>query len=215
MAGFCTLGARVFASDICRCDSDRREFIQCDATSEADVQSMVAVINERAGRLDFLVHAAGLAGGGSLAETDLLDWREIIDANLTSAFLVARATYPLLARSKGTVVFCGSSNGYNGGSYLSGPAYAVAKAGIHNLTRYLAKEWARDGIRVNAVAPGPVDTAMVRRLGEDTRAALRDAVPLGREGQPEEIAANILFLCSENTAWQTGSIINISGGLVL
>ena len=213
--GFSELGARVFGSDICRCNCKGQEFIQCDATREPEVQSMVAAIDERAGRLNFLIHAAGLAGGGSLAETDLSGWREVIDANLTSAFLVARAAYPLLVRSKGAVVFCGSSNGYNGGSHLSGPAYAAAKAGIHNLTRYLAKEWAPDGIRVNAVAPGPVNTAMVGRLSDDIRAALQEAVPLGREGKPEEIAANILFLCSQNASWQTGSIVNISGGLVL
>ena len=84
-----------------------------------------------------------------------------------------------------------------------------------NFVRYLAKEWAADGIRVNAVAPGPVDTPMIGRFDAGTRAALRRSIPLGRDGTVAEVAANILFLCSRHAAWQTGTIVNISGGLVL
>lgn len=187
----------------------------CDVTSEADVADLMAQSDQDGAGLDILVNAAGLARTSVLAETSLDDWRDGIDVNLTSCFLLARAAYPLLAKQHGAVVFCGSSNGVNGGSRLSGAAYAAAKAGVHNLVRYLAKEWADDGIRVNAVAPGPVDTKMVHRLGDETRADLRQRIPLKREGTPDEIAANIVFLCSRHAAWQTGTIVNISGGLVL
>ena len=112
------------------------------------------------------------------------------------------------------MVLLGSSNGISGGSALSGAAYAVAKAGVHNLTRYLAKEWAADGIRVNALAPGPIDTAMVARLDGATRSVLRRDVPLGRFGTADEVAAHVLFLCSRHAAWQTGTVTNLSGGLV-
>lgn len=215
IAGFAKAGVPTFGSDIRESDDANSQFVRCDAASERDVMALADALADRAGRLDYLVHTAGIAGGGRLAETPLEQWHRVLDANLTSAFLMARAFYPLLQKSKGALVFCGSSNGFNGGSHLSGPAYAAAKAGIHNLARYLAKEWAEDGIRVNAVAPGPIDTAMVERFGEETRNTLRKAVPLGREGTADEVAANILFLCSDQAAWQTGSVVNISGGLVL
>ncbi len=191
---------------------DRRA---ADMTVEAEVAALAHHVQQAHGRVDYAVHAAGIAGGGQLVETSFDDWRRVMEANLTSAFLLARALHPLLAASHGALVLLGSSNGFNGGSQLSGPAYASAKAGIHNLVRYLAKEWAGDGIRVNAVAPGPVDTPMVQRYGDETRATLRDAIPLAREGAAEEVAANILFLCSRGAAWQTGSVVNMSGGLVL
>ncbi|MBT5266876.1 MAG: SDR family oxidoreductase [Rhodospirillaceae bacterium] len=186
-----------------------------DACNEASVGRLVEAVVERFGRLDFLVNAAGITGHGRLDETSLGDWQRVMDTNLTSCFLLCRAAYPHLKASRGAVALIGSSNGVNGGSHLSGPAYAVAKAGIHNLTRYLAKEWAADGIRINAVAPGPIDTPMLDRLTEAQHTRLREIVPLGRYGRAEEVAANILFLCSSGSAWQTGTIVNISGGMVL
>jgi 3-oxoacyl-[acyl-carrier protein] reductase len=217
---FLTAGASVVAVDLKQPPervgiSGALDRHTADMTVEGEVAPLADHVRATHGRVDHVVHAAGIAGGGTLVETAFDDWRRVMEANLASAFLVARAFHPLLAASRGALVLTGSSNGFNGGSRLSGPAYASAKAGIHNLVRYLAKEWAGDGIRVNAVAPGPVDTAMVQRLGDDTRARLRDSIPLGREGTAEEVAANVLFLCSRGAAWQTGSVVNISGGLVL
>jgi 3-oxoacyl-[acyl-carrier protein] reductase len=215
---FLASGARVVGADLSESAGGERAELDvrsCDVASEPAVAELFAHVSATHGRLDFLVHAAGIAGGGRLTETRLDEWMGVVDASLTASFLLARAFHPLLKSAAGAVVLVGSSNGFNGGSQLSGPAYAAAKAGVHNLVRYLAKEWAPDGIRVNAVAPGPVDTPMVQRYGEATRGALRRAVPLGREGSPEEIAANVLFLCSRQAAWQTGSVVNVSGGLVL
>jgi NAD(P)-dependent dehydrogenase (short-subunit alcohol dehydrogenase family) len=162
-----------------------------------------------------VIHLAGRAGRGPLVEVEAAEWRDLLEINLTSAFLVARAAAPLLAGSRGCLVLCASSNGLNGGSALSGPAYAVAKAGIVNLTRYLAKEWAPLGIRVNCVAPGPIETPMLQRLGEAVRTELAAAVPLGRVGRAEEVAASVRFLCSDEAGFLTGTVHNVSGGLVL
>ncbi len=162
-----------------------------------------------------VVHLAGRAGRGPLIEVAADEWRELLEINLTSAFLVARAAAPLLAASRGCLVLCASSNGVNGGSALSGPAYAVAKAGVINLTRYLAKEWATVGVRVNCVAPGPIETPMLERLGDSVRRRLAEAVPLGRAGSAEEVAASVRFLCSADASFLTGTVHNISGGLVL
>jgi 3-oxoacyl-[acyl-carrier protein] reductase len=186
-----------------------------DVTDEAATRDALAEVATQLGRLDLVVHAAGQAGKGPLVDVTADEWRRLIDVNLNSAFLIARAAHDLLAQSRGSLVLFSSSNALNGGSALSGPAYAVAKAGIINLTRYLAKEWAAQGIRVNCLAPGPVVTPMLDRLSPGQLAALEAAVPLGRFGQPEEVAATVRYLASAEAAWLTGTVHNISGGLVL
>jgi NAD(P)-dependent dehydrogenase (short-subunit alcohol dehydrogenase family) len=184
---------------------------QLDVTDERAIGAFARGL----ARCDAVVHLAGRTGRGPLAEVTSVEWRELLEVNLTSAFLVARAAAPLLAAARGCLVLCASSNGLNGGSALSGPAYAVAKAGIVNLTRYLAREWAAAGVRVNCIAPGPIDTPMLDRLGPAVRASLARAVPLGRVGRAEEVAASVRFLCSGEAGFLTGTVQNISGGLVL
>ena len=189
--------------------------VDIDATQEASIRRLREFVMRYGENLSYLVNCAGITGNGPLTECSLSNWHHVLDVNLTSCFLLAREFYPMLALARGSVVFCGSSNAVNGGSELSGPAYAAAKAGVHNLVRYLAKEWANDGIRVNAVAPGPIDTPMLAGLNKSTRRRLADSTLTGRFGTASEVSENILFLCSRHAAWQTGSIVNISGGLVL
>jgi NAD(P)-dependent dehydrogenase (short-subunit alcohol dehydrogenase family) len=216
--GFADAGATVVAADLDAADGQAAPRLHprcCDVTSEKAVAALEADIAKQFGRLDYLVNAAGVVAGGTITEMSLAQWRRVIDVNLTSCFLLARAFHPALAASRGVVVLLGSSNGVNGGSALSGAAYAVAKAGVHNLTRHLAKAWAADGIRVNALAPGPIDTKMVTHFDAATRTALEQTIPLGRYGTAQEVAANALFLCSRHAAWQTGTIVDLSGGLAL
>ena len=191
------------------------EAISADVTDESAVAGAVERCVRRFGGLDCVVHLAGAVGRGPLVEVSAADWRRLLDVNLTSAFLVAKAAYAHLRDRRGTLVLVSSTNGLNGGSALSGPAYAVAKAGVINLVRYLAKEWGAQGIRVNAVAPGPVDTPMLDRLPEATRDALRQSIPLGRIAEASDVAAVVSFLCSPQAAYLTGTVLNVSGGLVL
>lgn len=186
-----------------------------DVTDPAAVASAVEHALGRFGRIDAVVHLAGEAGHGPLAEVPLAEWRRLLEVNLTSAFILAQATTAALHASRGTLVLVSSTNGLNGGSALSGPAYAVAKAGVINLARYLAKEWGAKGVRVNCVAPGPVATPMLARLPPATVEALGSMVPLGRIARPEDVAATIAFLCSPDAAYLTGTVHNVSGGLVL
>lgn len=187
-----------------------------DVTDEVAIAAVVARVLGELGRLDHVVHLAGVAGRGPLDEVTREAWQQVLDTNLTSAFLIAKATHAALAATRGTLTLTSSTNGRNGGSALSGPAYAVAKAGIINLARYLAKEWAAEGIRVNCLAPGPIATPMVTgRFSAETVDRLKSAVPLGAIGEPAHVAHAIDYLTSPAAAFVTGTVMNVSGGLVL
>ena len=189
--------------------------LKLDVCDEEAVKAAVAEAARRHGTIDYLIHMAGMVGKGRLDEMPLADWHQVMDTNLTSAFLLMRESYPHLSKPGGVAVLCGSTNGLNGGSYLSGAAYACSKAALINLTRYCAKEWAPDGIRTACISPGPVDTPMLDRLSEDQHQGLKDALPLGRYATSEECASAVAYLCSDAAASQTGVNLNISSGLVL
>jgi NAD(P)-dependent dehydrogenase (short-subunit alcohol dehydrogenase family) len=179
-----------------------------DAADPASVASVLAEVPA----LDVVVHAAGSVGQGGIEDLDLDDWRRVLDDNLTSAAVVVSRALPLLVDG-GSVVLFSSVNGRHGGNELSGPAYAVSKAGIIGLTRHLAKHQARRRIRVNCLAPGPVATPMLDRLTDDEMSALRATVPLGHVTSAEEIAGTVGWLCSPAAMSVTGAVIDVNGGM--
>ena len=189
--------------------------ITLDVTDEDAVVKAITQCVETFGRLDYLIHMAGMVGKGRLDEMELADWHTVVDTNLTSSFLLLKHGYKHLTKPGGVAVLCGSSNGYNGGSYLSGAAYASSKAALVNLTRYCAKEWAPDGLRVHILSPGPVDTPMLDRLSDDQHEGLKGLLPLGHYATADECAGAVLFLCSTHAASMTGTNTNISSGMVL
>ena len=192
------------------------DVISLNVTDEAAIDAVVTEVRARHGRIDHVVHLAGAAGEGPLDRVSVDEWNRLLAVNLTSAFMLAKAVHASLADSHGSLILTSSTNGLNGGSSLSGPAYAVAKAGLINFSRYLAKEWAAEGIRVNCLAPGPIDTPMVSgRFPGETLDRLRRSVPLGMIGTPEQVAHAIDYLLSPAAAFITGTVMNISGGLVL
>jgi len=189
--------------------------LPAEATDEAQVAEAVARCARELGPPRWVVHTVGITGEGPFVDVALEKWKRVVNMNLTSAFLLARAAHPHLKQTRGAMLLYSSTNAINGGNELSGPAYTAAKAGIIGITRYLAREWAADGIRVNCIAPGPIDTPMLDRLGDQRRVALAEQAPLGRLGTAEECAAMSDFLCSDAAKHMTGTITNISGGLLL
>ena len=188
-----------------------------DVTDEAAIGARVAQALAEFGRIDHVVHLAGRAGHGPLDAVSRDDWDAVLDVNLTSAFLLAKAAHAALRASRGHpdpgVL---DQRRSMAAARSPGPAYAVAKAGLINLTRYLAKEWAKEGVRVNCLAPGPIDTPMVTgRFSPEVLAALKASVPLGAIGRPEHVAHAIGYLVSPDAAFVTGTVMNLSGGLVL
>jgi 3-oxoacyl-[acyl-carrier protein] reductase len=212
-------GMRICAADIAqRAGRDHdAAFLAAtlDVTDEDAVRDTFADCSKHFGRIDHVIHLAGRAGSGPLQTVTREEWQRLLDVNLTSAFLIARAAHAHLRASRGSLTLMASTNAINGGSALSGPAYAAAKAGVLNLTRYLAKEWAEEGIRVNCLVPGPIDTPMVGRFDAATRARITASVPLGRIGSPQDVAVAVDHLVSPDAGFVTGTVMNVSGGLLL
>lgn len=213
-------GYQLIATDIALADlpcAGPVTAMQLDVTDTAAVEACVSRALEKFGRIDHVVHLAGRAGRGPLEQISGSEWDALLAVNLGSAFRVARAVHDALAASRGSLVLTASSNAFNGGSALSGPAYAAAKAGIVNLGRYLAAEWAPKGVRVNTVAPGPIETPMVTggRLSQTELAQVQASVPLGRMGEPRHVAHAIEYLLHPDADFVTGTVMHVSGGLVM
>lgn len=169
------------------------------------------------GAPDLIVNAAGIYRFGPALELGAEDWTEVLDINLRGSFLVAReaATRLRAAGVGGSVVNVASVAALVADRVEPAAHYNASKAGVVALTKQLAVEWAVDGIRVNAVCPGPILTPMLR-LADDAEVAARyveEHVPLGRFGRPEEVASVIAFLSSEEASYMTGSIVTVDGGL--
>lgn len=197
--------------------SDRIFAFAADVTNEAEMAALHA-----RGLFDIVVANAGMAGSAPAHKTTLVDWRRTLDVNLTGAFLTVKpALAGMLARKAGRIVFVASTAGLKGYAYVA--PYVAAKHGVVGLMRALAAETAKSGVTVNAVCPGFVETDMLEeaiariiektgRSAEDARASLATTNPQGRFIQPEEVAAAVLWLCSDAARSITGQAISISGG---
>jgi len=191
--------------------------IQVDVTKDGEIARMVHEVEEGLGPVDILVNNAG-----SLVERlktlDLTEerWDEVMNLNATSAFFAAKAVIPkMLEKGSGVIVNVTSIAGRNGGAPGS-IHYSSAKAAILTMTKGLAKEFATQGIRVNAVSPGVIDTPYHETFTtSETMDNLRKAIPMGREGRPDEVASVIAFLASDAASYLCGETIEINGGLLM
>jgi NAD(P)-dependent dehydrogenase (short-subunit alcohol dehydrogenase family) len=193
-------------------DPDHTLAISCDVSDAAAVGAAMAAIMSRFGRLDALVNNAGVAVFAPVLETSDADWNRIMAVNLTGPFLCTKAAAPLIRElGGGAIVNITSISAVRASTLRS--AYGTSKAGLAHLTKQLAVELASLNIRVNAVAPGPVDTAMAKQVHtREIRADYHDAIPLNRYGLEEELAEAIFFLCSERASYITGQILAVDGG---
>jgi 3-oxoacyl-[acyl-carrier protein] reductase len=184
-----------------------------DVSDEVSVDRATAAVIARFGRVDILVNAAGITAPKALiVDTEAASWRRIVDINLTGTFLVSRAlTRHMLTRDYGRIVNLGSVAGKEGNPFSA--AYSASKAAVHSFTKSLGKELARTGIRVNCVTPAIVATQnLYHDQPEEMRKLWVSRVPMGRPGMPEEVAAMIAWLASEDCSFTTGAAFDLSGG---
>jgi len=186
--------------------------VKCDVTSSADVDDAFKAVEQHYGPVEILVSNAGMTKDMLLLRMSEDDFTEVIDANLTAAYRVAkRAAQGMLKARKGRIIFVSSVVGLLGSAGQAN--YSASKSGLVGLARSIARELGSRSITANVVAPGPVATDMLAALSEDRREALTAAVPLGRLASPDEIAGTITFLASTDAAFITGAIIPVDGGL--
>ncbi|WP_421723438.1 SDR family NAD(P)-dependent oxidoreductase [Bauldia sp.] len=184
----------------------------------ADCQAAVALARDRFGRLDGLSHNAGIQTYGTAEETSLELWDRTINVNLTGAFLAAKAALPALRDTGGAIVFMGS--GQSLAAQQGAVAYVTAKHGMHGLCSAIAVDHAAEGVRANIVAPGAIDTPMLRKtiaMADDPAGLeriLHRMNPTGRIGAADEIAAVVAFLLSDKASFLTGELIRVDGGLL-
>jgi 3-oxoacyl-[acyl-carrier protein] reductase len=194
--------------------SGKAEIIQADLTDAAAATTAVEKTLGWYGRLDFAIANAGQSADGLILRVRAEDVDRLIDVNLKSAvFLAQAAAKPMLRQKGGSIVFISSIVGLIGNAGQS--VYALTKAGLLGLAKSLAKELGSRGVRVNAVAPGYIETAMTSAMPEAAKAQYLNTIPLGRPGTPEDVSGVVRFLCSDAAAYVTGQTLVVDGGLVM
>lgn len=195
------------------------QIVQGDVTKIADIQRLTDVIKNGPGHVDVLVNCAGASGSVEPEmelEEALKAWHEIIDTNLSSVFMMIHALRPFITHPGGRIINISSSAAFAGSSRIAGVGYASAKAGLHGLMRTLVKEFAPKGITINTVAPGATENTdfFGDKIPEDRKQAMLATIPMNRLGHPEDIAAGVHFLASDEAGFITSEILNISGGAI-
>ena len=185
--------------------------VVCDVSQPDQVSAMADEVRSTLGQVDALVNNAGVADFGPIRETAFETWKAVMETNLDGVFLCSQALLNDLIETRGAIVNIGSISGLRGSTLRI--AYGTSKAAVAHMTRQQAAELGEFGVRVNCVAPGPVDTAMAKKVhSAEIRAAYHDAIPLNRYGSEREIADVIVFLCSDKASYVTGQLVAADGG---
>ncbi|RKX90835.1 MAG: 3-oxoacyl-[acyl-carrier-protein] reductase [Spirochaetes bacterium] len=190
------------------------KWIKSDLSNPADIEAAVKQILEEASSVDILVNNAGITKDGLIFRMKDEEWDDVLNTNLKSAFLLCRGFARTMIKQKsGSIINISSVVGIMGNAGQTN--YSASKAGLIGLTKSLAKEVASRGVRVNAVAPGFVDTSMTEKLGEKAKEALAEVIPVKRTGKPEEIAEAVFFLASNSSTYITGQVLAVDGGMTM
>lgn len=190
-------------------------FVPADIRKEEDVKKVVDKTIENFGKLDILVNNAGIFPRiKQLHEISESDWNEVLDVNLNGTFRFSKYSIPYLQKTSGVIINVSSDAGLKAYEGFNADAYSASKAALVVLTQCWALEYAKDKIRVNCICPGVVNTDMTKPFlkTEKDREFMDKDHPLGRIGEPEEVAKSILFLASEDSSWTTGAILAVDGG---
>jgi len=223
---FASLGAKIALNDIQSQEENLKKVKEeieklgtkahcffADVSKLEETEKMVQEIQKEFGRLDVLVNNAGICQDRTLAKMTKEEWQKVIDVDLTGVFNCTKSALPLIIQNQGNIVSLSSIIGQRGN--FGQTNYAAAKAGVIGFTKALAKEVGRFGVRVNAIAPGFIDTKLTEAIPEQLKVAAKQLTSLGRFGKPEEVANVVAFLASDDASFLTGAILNIDGGLAL
>ena len=188
--------------------------VQCDVADEAAVTDMVKMVHEKLGTIDVFVNNAGITRDGLLMRMKREDWDAVLNTNLTGVYNCTKAVTKIMMKQRsGSVINMTSVVGETGNAGQAN--YAAAKAGVIGFTKSVAKELASRNIRVNAVAPGCIDTDMTAVLSDAVKEEMIKSIPLGRTAAPEEVAQAVVFLASQKAGYITGQTLNVDGGMVM
>lgn len=221
-----SLGANVVVSDISETEDASEtlneikafgveaEAVKANVAVEEDVNGLVKKVIERFGHIDILINNAGITRDGLLMKMKESDWQSVIDVNLKGVFLCTKAVVrPMMLQKSGSIVNIASVVGITGNAGQAN--YSASKAGVIGFTKSIAKEIGSKGVRVNAVAPGFINTKMTEALPEEVKKAYMANIPLRRYGEPEEIAEVVAFLCEDRSRYMTGQVLKVDGGMAL
>jgi NAD(P)-dependent dehydrogenase (short-subunit alcohol dehydrogenase family) len=220
---FAREGARVLVADYAKTGAEtaraieasggKAGFFQADVSDSVQIKRMVDAALQFCGHIDILCNAAGILHYGTILETTEETWVRVMSINLTGTFLCCRAVVPhMIKRGSGSIINLASTTGAHD-ACAHAAAYVASKGGVMLLTRAMAIDHAKDGIRVNALCPGPTDTPMLREaMTSEQLTAFAHTYPMGRLGRPEELANGALFLASDEASFVTGTAFYVDGG---
>jgi 3-oxoacyl-[acyl-carrier protein] reductase len=216
---FAAFGATVIATDLGTNNpfsgQDNIHYLRYDVTSRTQTDALTTQILAQHGKIDILVLCAGSIANTPIADSTDEEWESIWRVNVMGVVNPVRRIFPQMCKQGyGKIVALGSIAAKIGG-VASGPAYVAAKSAVHGLMKWTAKAGASQGVFANIIAPGPVETPMWQNVTDRAPPSANGSVPLGRFGQPEDIAQAILFLCSPASNWITGTTLDVNGGMLM
>lgn len=201
-------------TDEIRNDGGEADFYKVNTADYQQVENAAAAVVEKYGQVDILINNAGITRDASLKKMTVEQWHQVIDVNLNGVFYCTKAVSPyMMDKGYGRIISTSSVVALYGN--FGQTNYVATKAGVIGMTKTWARELGRKGITVNAIAPGFISTEMVALMPENVLASMREKVPLGRLGKPEEIASAFVFLASDEAAYINGAVISIDGGITI